>query len=242
MEPFIVTCTIRVADAIAAGRNRAGRYDHELEDHEAIILKSKDLDAVVRPYLAARGESSGRRLPVKEPSFFGVVKALEALRESESTARRRVAAERGFIHEWGTPNQVARIDDGTLPEEELLDVARRIAFLGTRLQRYDTASRLGPKDIRHRKDCPEAGQEYQLQPIEYEKLDGAELAADQHDALESLRGFAPRAPFMAPEITLHTHVATCPGCGATAKRPTALVTISWATAGRTLSREYLLKT
>lgn len=251
MDTITILCTVPVADAIKAGKNKAGRYDHELTGEQAAMLSHLGLAAIAAPYLRIKDTSVVQRLKVADATWAAVLAALEELRAPSSDARRQRQHELALLAEWGTKAEYERHLAGLTPEDELLTTARRVAF--TRFNecvRYDKQARLSASDLRHDRTCAlgwTRSRDDQERGLKYETVRAADLSAPAWENLAEIRRIVERANADAPitgglgkyKMEPRRHEATCPECEARASRDTVMVTVTWC--GRTLSREFMLR-
>lgn len=253
MDQITILCTVSVSDAIKAGRNKAGRYDHPLAEAEASDLVKRKLAGVAAAFMRGAPGTSGfvvERLKVTEPSWSGIVAALEALRSPAADARMQRQRELDMLAEWGKKVDYDRHAEGLLHEDELLAVARRVAF--TRYAnwvRYDKQARLSASDVNHATSCTigRKRRDEQERLLEYETTKAPDLSEEAWVELGEIRKIAERANCDAPvtagmgkfALDLRRHNALCPECEKGAYRDTVMVTVTWC--GRTLSREFLLR-
>lgn len=250
MDQITILCTVSVSDAIKAGRNKAGRYDHPLSESEANDLLKRKLAGVAAAFMRGAPGTNGvvERLKVAEPSWNGIITALEALRSPAADARLQRQRELDMLAEWGKKVDYDRHVEGLLSEDELLAVARRVAF--TRFAnwaRYDKQARLSASDINHPATCTIGRRRRDEQVLEFETTRAPDLSEEAWVELGEIRKIADRANRDAPvtagmgkfDLSLRRHHASCPECEKGATRDTVMVTVTWC--GRTLSREFLLR-
>lgn len=249
MDTITILCTVSVDDAIKAGKNRAGRYDHEITEAQATEIRARGLIKVVAPYMAVPG-SVARRLPVRAASWDAVYEALMKLQASAGTLRQWHQHELDLLAQWGTKVDYDRHAGHLLPEDELLAVARTVVYRRfAEFKRYDGGARIYASDIRHKHGCSIRllALSEQEKAFQYETVAPPGLNEEAWLVLEDIRKVANRLNDDAPtfaglgqyQVDIRRHQAHCPECAATASRDTTMVTVTWL--GRTLSREYLLR-
>jgi hypothetical protein len=164
-------------------------------------------------------------------------RARKEARYAEQVARRAAeveadhrycAAREALVRQIGTADQIGRLDDGLLPDEEadglvydhvfapLADVARYV--------------KLTVADLSHAEGC--AADEYDVQAT-FGAEDAAGVSGAEWTRLVAIRAALPEA-----EVTPREHVATCETCEEQTRRASARVAIQWH--GRTLVREYAI--
>jgi hypothetical protein len=159
------------------------------------------------------------------------------------TAQQRIATTgiEELLRNYGAPSDLADWRARLMPEDKLLDIARRVAFITfepmpkyDRLERYHLVNH-GPSCDGSAKPKFEAG-EFLAPPSSLRKA-WSKMVAAADRSLASWGDLA--AYFTRPAVVVRFHVATCPTCLATVHRYSALVTVYWA--GRPLSREFALE-
>lgn len=143
-----------------------------------------------------------------------------------------------LLRAFALPEQLRAWYAGTLPEEDVLDIARRVAFVT--FSDFPRYVRLERWDVRHGATCAAdatvtfADDESWSRARYRDELRKMDRASERSVASwGELSSY-----FTIPQITARCHRATCSGCGATTHRNSVLVTVHWA--GRPLSREYAL--
>jgi hypothetical protein len=181
---------------------------------------------------------------------------LECLTEEWRPAERRenavlavrLAADERLLAARGTADQRDRWRARTLTENEMMVLAREVAFMTCEgLPRYvrfehDRGDGSTPRNpLPHAPGCAKPTPDFYV----------AEVPAHQwasKDALRHLLNAIERAlstwvalelgDFTDARVTVRLHTGRCPGCNAKIERVGGLVEVAWA--GRTLSREYAL--
>lgn len=146
-----------------------------------------------------------------------------------------------------TESQRERWLSGTLPQDELLVLARHELF--GPFARFARFQRLTPLDIPHPRTDAGGGGRVCVDgteiPIAWESRDNPPLSADEWAMVRRIKTAAKIASehrwlsvalTTSVRVTLRSHVGTCKRCRGTAEVHSALVSILWA--GHTLSREY----
>lgn len=150
----------------------------------------------------------------------------------------------------GTVSQRQRWDNGCLPEDELLDLARKEIFKAFAL--CPRRTRKTPSAIRHPVDADgtwlcvahavngtipiewSTNPDPSLNDLQWKSLQRLHAMADQVRRHEWMK----KSPATAVRIHLREHRGKCMACQGATVDPGALVEIDWA--GRLLTREYAL--
>ena len=141
------------------------------------------------------------------------------------------------IVKLGSADQKERWHAGTLPEDELLSLARGVLFAPFNdIPRWQM---LEPEEVHHTRDC-RASKAVEFMVVDRVRLTRSEWAT--LNRISALTIVASDLAFLqdvlAFEVKLRCHLARCSACHAEIDGMSALVSVSWA--GRTLSREYAL--
>jgi hypothetical protein len=119
--------------------------------------------------------------------------------EKEAADARRAAQLSAWVAKHGTENQRARALEGLLPEDEIIDAIRAVAYAPLdALPRYEKIKRT---------DFCECDGEYQTPNVDFDVEDADDVSADEYDQICKIRALMPRAA-----VTLRRHSGGCETC------------------------------
>jgi hypothetical protein len=148
----------------------------------------------------------------------------EALRAeadaAAETTKRRTDQITTWVQDHGSDNQQKRFSVGLLPEDEVVDALRAIAYAP--LDAFDRYVRIKGADFCTCEYDPD---------LNYSVEDAASATAEEFERMEAIRALVPDA-----EITLRTHTGKCDSCEQTQTRNSIRVEI--AVGEFSFSREY----
>lgn len=169
-----------------------------------------------------KAEEDRAEMRKQDEEFFAEKKATEEVARAEAAMRRanQIAA---WVNERGTDNQIARLQAGVLPEQEIIDLIRDEAY--EQLETYKRYTKLKKADV-----C-DGDDEYDRHEVSFDVENAETMTAEEYDTVQVFKKLAPNAT-----ITLRRHIGECEECESKVDRMGIMVEI---TVGEfNFSREY----
>ncbi len=244
MPQLKIFCHIDPKIALATGLAEAGDVDLAISPDQVAELATHHLVDAAALYTGLEYQSVGKRLPVAGASWNHVIYALERVANDESRKRHHRAIT-ALLDSFGNASQRTRWKSDALPNDELVEVARKVAF--TAFDNFKRFVRLEEHDVAH-DDLVCHGPDYvnatyasrEVGATETETFRWRLMRFDAACRRSSIIWTDEKldTQFTFPVVRPRLHIATCPVCKGSATRYSAMVQIAWL--GRPLSREYAL--